>query len=243
MTSTEDDRIRGLLAEGRELLEAGRGREAADIFGRVLLHHPEEPEARRGLEAARAATTEARRLLDERLDAATRAVAAGAPADARRLLEDVVQQGGDRDRALALLDRLDPRSGRLDSAPPASEGPAAAPSRAVSSGTQSRRAFAVVCLTAFTCLAAGVSSTWERLVDGLARTPSPASEVGPSSTFLAAPTGGERAISDARRLIERGDSAGALSVLERVTPDEPAYPFARQLREQILASPATGRHR
>jgi hypothetical protein len=243
LTSIEDDRIRGLITEGRELLEAGRGGEAADIFGRVLLHHPDDADARRGLEAARAATTEAQRLLDERLDAATRAVAAGASADARRLLEVVVQQGGDRDRALALLDRLDPRSGRLESALSASEGPAAAPARAASSGTHSRRAFAVVCVTSFACLAAGVSSTWERLVDGLARTPSPASEVGPSSTFLAAPTGGERAISDARRLIERGDNAGALSVLDRVTPDEPAYPFARQLREQILGSPAAGARR
>jgi hypothetical protein len=87
----------------------------------------------------------------------------------------------------------------------------------------------------FVCLAAGVSTSWERLVNGLARTPAPASDADPSSALAAGQGLGERAISEARRLIERGDRAGALVVLERVTPDEPSYPFARQLREELRA--------
>jgi DNA-binding response OmpR family regulator len=48
----------------------------------------------------------------------------------------------------------------------------------------------------------------------------------------APPTGGERALAEARRRLDAGDAAAALVVLDRVGPQDAAYPFARQLRQQ-----------
>jgi hypothetical protein len=46
---------------------------------------------------------------------------------------------------------------------------------------------------------------------------------------------------EARRLMEQGDAAGALRALDRVRPEEPAYPFARQLRRQAESALRPGR--
>jgi hypothetical protein len=235
----ENDRIRGLLAEGRGLLEAGRAPEALDVFGRVLLQYPDHADARRGVAEARAAATEARRLLDERLDEAHRIAGAGHRDAARGMLEEVLARGGDRDRAHDLLDRLDPRGGRVQPAgPPMEPEPSPRGARAGPSSA-TRRAFVVLCAAAMTSFGVGVASSWERLVDRLARTPAPSFSPGPGpSQPSAAPTEGERAISEARRLVERGEDDEALAVLDRVSPHEPAYPFARQLRDQIRARTA-----
>ena len=234
MNRSENDRIRGLLAEGRGLLETGRAPEAVDVFGRVLLQHPDHLDARRGLVEARVAATEARRLLDERLDEAHR-IAAGRPDAARGMLEEVVAGGGDRDRARDLLDRLDPRGGRLRAGEQPAEPQARLQAPSKGSASHTRRAFVVLCAMAMTSFGVGVASSWERLIDSLARTPSPASPAAPSSQPSSGPTAGERAISEARRLVERGEEDRALAVLDQVPPDEPAYPFVRQLRDQIRA--------
>lgn len=179
MNGTAKDRIRGLLAEGWDLLKAGRSREAADAFGRVLLLHPEHAEARRGLDAARTGAAEQARLLDERMDEAARAIESGDRQRARALLEEVVSRGGDRDRALHLLDRLEERGGRLESAaaPAARRAAGAAPEVSSPRGGWSRRAFAVGWAFVFAALAAGLAVSWEQLVQRLVRRPSPDSRV------------------------------------------------------------------
>jgi len=85
-------------------------------------------------------------------------------------------------------------------------------------------------------LAAGVASSWERLVRGLVEPPAPAPFAGPPVTEAAAQSPGERAVVEARLLAERGDAAAALALLDRISPDEPAYPFARRFRAQLEAS-------
>ena len=45
MTTTDRGRIQGLLAEGWRLLELGKAREAALVFGRVVLVEPTRAEA------------------------------------------------------------------------------------------------------------------------------------------------------------------------------------------------------
>ena len=230
MTGAGEDRIGRLLAE-RGLLEQGRSREAADVFCRVLLLDPGHDEARRGLERARAAAAEQDRIDLARLDEARRAVERGDREGARALLEEVLRQGGDRERALALLDRLDGRPGRLEGprseAAPHAE-PAAAP---VVRKARSRLAFIVACAAVFAVLGAGMAGSWEQLVARLVRAPSPSSEpLTPSSA--AAPSAGEQALAETRHLIEQGDLAGALVRLDRISAEEPAYPFARQLRVQ-----------
>jgi hypothetical protein len=231
----QDERTRALLDEGFSLLEAHREREAADVFGRYLLEHPGHPEARQGLARARAALTERERVLADELAQAQRALEAGDRGEARARLEAVVRGGGDRDRALALLDRLDDRGGLLDApAPPSAPAPslpAAAPA-----GAAGRRVYAVLCVGCLALLAGGLGLRWESLVGSVARIPAPAPRALPRASQWPEPTPGEKAISEARRRLEQGDAKGAAAALSRVAPGEPAYPFARQLLEQAQAA-------
>ena len=230
MTAIDRDRIRGLCAEGWRLLEAGDSREAGLVFGRVALVEPTSPEALRGLASARAAITESERRNDERLHEAQRALEKGDLTVARTALEAVIAEGGDRDHAATLLDRLDVRGGRLDrvEAPPMEAAPT--PVARASAVSWSRRAFAAVSTIVLVVLGAGVFSSWDRLLFGLTRPPSPRSDQ--AAVVNAPPTGGERALAEARRLLDAGDAAAALAALDRVGPQDAAYPFARQLRQQ-----------
>jgi hypothetical protein len=247
VTATDHERIQGLLAEGWRLLEAGKAREAALVFGRVALVEPTRAEALRGLASARAAVTESERRSDERFDHAREAVEKGDLATARAALEAVIAEGGDRDGAVVLLDRLDDRAGRLGlpGSPdlPESGAPAGRPGTV----SWSRRAFAAAWTAVLVLIGATLVSSWDRLVFGLARPPAPRTEA--AEGWSAPAIGGERAVATARRLLDAGEPAAALAVLDRVAPQEPAYPFARQLRAQVLraarvdAPPADGKAR
>jgi hypothetical protein len=77
----------------------------------------------------------------------------------------------------------------------------------------------------------GVVSRWEDLLAGLTATPAP---VAPAPVAVsAAPSPGERAVAEARSLLDTGDAEAALQALARVAPDDPAFPFASQLRVQM----------
>jgi hypothetical protein len=240
LTRIQRHRLRRLLDEGRDLLSRERGREAADVFGRILLLDPDNGEARRGLELARAAAVEAERVLAARLEEAEAALGAGDEDRARDLLEDVVRNGGDRDRARVLLDRLDRRRGRLRTEPGAWSAETDEDGRTAVSPAWSRRAMIGGWVVVFGLLATGVASSWDRLLDRLTSAPSPSSPPAPPASSLAAPTPGERAVADARRLLDQGETTTALALLDRISPDEPAYPFARELRRQAEASLRSG---
>lgn len=230
MTATDRERIQGLLAEGWRLLEAGDPREAALVFGRVALVDPASPDAVRGLGSARAAITESERRNDELLHHARRALEKGDLTVARTALEAVIAEGGDRDHAATLLDRLDARAGRLDriEAPVVEAAPS--PRTRASAVSWSRRAFAGAATIVLVVLGASVFSSWDRLLFGLTRPPALRSDE--AAAVPAPPAGGDRALAEARRLLDAGDAAGALATLDRVGPREAAYPFARQLRQQ-----------
>jgi len=231
-----------LLEEGWSLLDRGKSREAALVFGRVLLIDPSHPGATEGRERAETAAAEHDRLLAARLAEAIAALERGDYARARILVDEVLEHGGDRDRALQLLDRLDARAGRVSArgALGGAEGPAdAAAARA--RRTWARVALVGVWAAAFVLLAAGVALRWERLVSGLTRTPSPSVALAPPTTELPTPSMGERALSEARRLNAAGNVAGALAVLDRIPPQDPAYPFARQLRGEAENALRQGR--
>jgi nitroreductase len=229
VTATDRERIQGLLAEGWRLLEAGDAREAALVFGRVAMVEPARAEAIRGLASARGAITEAERRSDERLDEARRALENGDLAAARAGLEAVIADGGDRDHAAVLLDRLDERGGRLERAQP-SVAESAEPVLRPSPVSWSRRAFAAASTIVLVVLGAGVFSSWDRLLFGLTRPPSPRPNA--VATWPPPARGGDRALAEARRLMDAGNAAAALAALDRVRPQEAAYPFARQLRQQ-----------
>jgi hypothetical protein len=232
VTATDRERIQGLLAEGWRLLEAGHSKEAALVFGRVALVEPAGSEALRGLAAARAAVTESERRSDERLDQARQALESGDLAAARSALDVVIAEGGDRDRAVALLDRLDDRTGRLGRPEARTSEDARVPDAGPDRASWSRRAFAAGWTVVLVMLGATVFSSWDRLLFGLTRPPAPRSESAAARSV--SPVGGERAVAEARRLMDAGDAPAALAALDRVAPEEPAYPFARQLRQQVL---------
>jgi hypothetical protein len=237
LTAKGHGRIPDLLAEGRELLGRSRFPEAADVFGRILLLDPESQVARLGLQSARRAAAEAERRLDAMLDEAHAAVDAGDVSRSRRLLEHVVEQGGDRDAARSLLDLLDRREGHLFEGTPSPRESRPSEEKLPRSGTRwSRSALALAWASCFALVAAGLASSWERLVRGLVEPPVPALVAGPPLTQAPAPSPGERAVVEARRLAERGDAAAALALLDGISPDEPAYPFARQFRAQMEAA-------
>jgi hypothetical protein len=234
LSSAGPTRHEALLAEAWRLLDAGRERDAADLFGRLLLDDADSGEARRGLAAARAALAERARRLDAGLDQASHAAQAGDNDAARALLEQIVDQGGDRDRALAALDRLDPRGGRVDPglAPAAASAAESASSGLPRAPAWARRALGGLCAAAFALLAVGVDARWDGLIRVLEGAPRPQSAATPAPAPVAPLSPGEQALADARRLMEQGDTAGALRALDAVPPEEPAYPFARQLRSQ-----------
>lgn len=66
----------------------------------------------------------------------------------------------------------------------------------------------------------------------LVRSPEPSTLLAPPTPGLAAAVPGERALGEARRLMERGDLAAAVTVLDQISPEEPAYPIARRLRRE-----------
>jgi hypothetical protein len=230
-----------LLDEGWSLLDRGKGHEAALVFGRVLLLDASHAGARGGRERALAAAAEQDRLLAARLAEAT-ALEGSDIARARVLVDEVLEAGGDRDRALLLLDRLDGRSGRLLPNVGAPSGAA----RRTATAPPPRHAWPRAALVGlwglgFVALAAGAALSWERLVTGLTRAPSPTTAPAPPSTEMATPSLGERALSEARRLNAQGDVAAALAVLDRIPPEDPAYPFARQLRGEAEKALQQGR--
>lgn len=245
MPGAHDDRIAGLLAQGWSLLAQGRPRDAADVFSRVLLQDPGHDEARKGLAQSQRAATETDRLLEARLEEAETALGKGDLAAARALLEDVVRQGGNRDRAAALLDRLDTRGGRLQEGRLGEGAPPEESAEPTDWGRPawSRLAFTVAWMAAFGGLAAGVVSSWESLLSRLTRAPLPRSDATPPSIHLPPPSKGERAVADARRLMEQGNAAGALAALDQVSPEEPVYPLARQLRSELESALRAGRAR
>jgi len=203
-------RARDLRAEGRALLDGGRFREAAFVFGRLLLLDPGDAAARADYDAACRSEAEAERLrsLGEQ---------PGVPAAENR---------DDQKAAAAAL----PPGGAGRPPRPREARPVRLPRRA----RWSRQALVAAWATAFALLGAGVASSWEALITSLVRAPEPAAHAAPPTTLIPSVDAGEQALAEARRELDRGDVAAALARLERIEPEAPAYPFARRLREEAL---------
>jgi hypothetical protein len=232
------ERVRGLLKKGQDLLRAGRSRDAALAFGRILLRDPSHAAARRGLARASAAADESRRDHEARLDEAHHALEVGDAQRSRALLESLAASGEERERALALLDRLDGREGRVGSlagadAPPADSQAAGG---AAARPAWLRRALLACWSLLIVSMSAGLVFSWQRIVGGLLEPPAPASRKTPPATEIAAPRAGERALKQASRLLAQGDAAGAVEALKGVPADDPAYPFSLRLRLEAQAA-------
>ena len=235
MEVTPGERVQGLMSAAWALLDDARPHEAALLFGRVLLQDPVHEEARKGLLLAHTQAGELDRELEERLQAAREAAGAGDLPRARELLAEVIRLGGDRDRAHALLDRLDERGGllpaRADDEPARQQMGSGAESLGMARAWWSRTVFASVCAVAFAAVTTTVAASWDNLLGRLERRPSPAAYA-VSTLPLPAPPPGERALAEARRRLDHGDVRGALTALGDIRPDDPVYPFALQLRQR-----------
>jgi hypothetical protein len=99
-----------------------------------------------------------------------------------------------------------------------------------------RKAVVAAWVAAFAVVGGGLAARGERLLLRLVETPRPQSMPASVPTVLPQQSAGHSALSAARELIDRGDAAGALVALGGVLPSEPAYPFARQLREEAEAA-------
>jgi len=159
LAGSEEGRIRDLLNEGSRLLEQRRSRDAADVFGRILLHDAEHAEARRELERASAQP---------------------------HLPSPRVRRG--------------------------------------------RRLLVAAWGFAFAISGAAIAGSWDALTAQLTRTPAPSTRMAPESAHQSQPGAGEHSLAQARRQIEVGDLPGALATLDGISPEDPAYPFARRLR-------------
>jgi hypothetical protein len=216
------------LSKGRRLLRRGRSQEAGLVFGRILVREPGHAGARQGRREAEAADAEKERRALVRREEAERALQAADGARTSDSPAEARSAAGDHERTPELPD---PHHGPRR--------PAAAVEGAFGgSETELRRGEgwhrdALVALWAlgFALLASTVAFTWERLVDGLAGVPSPRSMALPTSA-VGPRSAADRALAEARRLIEEGDAVGALAAIDRLTPQDPAYPFALRYRSQ-----------
>jgi hypothetical protein len=94
-----------------------------------------------------------------------------------------------------------------------------------------RGALVVAWTLAFAGLGTGVALSFERLFVSLTEAPSPSwQETMPSLSTAARSE--DAALHSARRLMAEGDFAAALRILDSISPDEPSYPLARELRAQ-----------
>ena len=222
-----NDKIEGLLVEGRALLASGRPLDAALVFERVLLHAPADSTARGGLDAAQAASAERDRHLDQRLNAAQTRIEQGAHTDARAMLDAVVRDGGDSHRAAALLDRIPIPPGWFTQRRRDSDGPLPTPPAGSPSG-RSRMMLGAGCAALFLLLGATVIVNWDGLMRQLAQAPMPQD----ASVAPPGPRADDPTIAAARRLLEEGHPARAVALLDSVHSQQPSYPLARQLRGQ-----------
>jgi thioredoxin-like negative regulator of GroEL len=230
-----DERTEQILAEADDRLAAGQAVDAALAFERVLLSDPGHDEARVGLARAQSALAEQRRRLDACLEEARRLAEEGDWEAARPLLDRIEAEGGDRDAARALRDRIASPRGELRPGAPADDSPAPAarrPARRRQLRPRLRRAVAMGLSLLFVAVAGGTLARWDSLLTALTARPTPRALSAEPRPAYPPPTAGEQALALAARRLEAGDPDGALQALASVSPEDPAFPFASQMRSR-----------
>lgn len=224
------------------MLAEGRGGEASLRFSRILLDDPGHEAARRGQEEARALVGEEERLAQMTLHEAHRAAREGRIEEARRLSAEALAQGADPDAVPSLLDLYSSQRSRLSSGGThAGEEPLRPLPVAPAARAYPRAALVLGWALALAILLATVAVSFERIVGRLSGAPRPGSAATPHLSSVPPRGFGEAAVAEARRLLESGDAARALHTLDRIPADDPALPYARQVRAQAEAALGAGR--
>lgn len=237
LKSRGDNHVDRLMDQGRSFLAEGRGSEASLRFSRVLLDDPAHEAARLGQEEAKALLGEDERLAELRLHEAQAAARDGRLEEARRLSSEALAHGADPGAVQSLLDRFDPRSGKLkDAEILATDEPGHSKTMLPRAPGYPRAALVLGWVVALLVLLGSVAASWERIVGNLSGAPRPASAGAPPMTSVPLRGLGEAAVAEARRLLEAGEAASALRALDRIPADDPALPYARQVRAQAEAA-------
>ena len=243
-------KIERLLLSGLDHYFKGRYERAVDIWIRVLFLDRSHARARAYIERARAALSERLRESEELVYTGVEAFERGDVTEAKSLLTSAVEQGGGRDEALSVLDRLNrlevaagdrqfPRRGGVTR-------PFGRRELAPGAGPGARRVrVAPLVLFVAVVLAAGYMALswgeWESLIWGRPAS-SMAAPVLTRVEPLLIPSGASVRVSRARRLVEDGRLHQALSVLDTVGSGDPLAEEADTLRatiqRQLLALPA-----
>jgi tetratricopeptide (TPR) repeat protein len=248
-------KIERLLLSGLDHYFNGRYERAIDIWTRVLFLDRSHARARAYIERARAALSERLRESEELVHTGVEAFERGDVTEARALLTSAVEQGGGRDEALTILDRLNrlevaageqrlPPRGRLTRSFGRRE-----PNLGADPGPPRVRVVPLVLLVAVVLVAGYMALSWgewEALVWGQ---PTPRLVVSTPTTVetLPIPLGASVRVSRARRLVEDGRLHQALKVLGTVGSVDPLTEEADALRaviqRELLSLPAASEFR
>lgn len=234
-------KIERLLLAGLDHYFQGEYERAIDVWSRVLFLDRSHARARAYIDLARAGRAERLRESEELVHTGVEAFERGDVGEARSLLMSAVEQGGGRDEALTVLERLN----RLEAAagdvsvslPELPSGPAAGRGKVVRVSLPGRRVrVAPLVLFTFLLVAGGYLAVswgqWETLLFG----PAPSRPVTPAADLgdpLPVPSGAEVVVARARRLIEARQFHSALAVLDSVVPGDPLESEANALRASI----------
>ena len=243
-------KIEQLLLSGLDHYFKGRFERAIDVWSRVLFLDRSHARARAYIDRARAAVAERLRESEELVHTGVEAFERGDVREARTLLRSAVEQGGGRDDALSILERLD----RLEAA----SGVEAAAGRGASTPRSEHHSHAerpapipscvrIVPLIAFggAVLAIAYFTVSGTIPSPWSPTASPAvrpAVILPES--IPVPDVSELDIARARRLVQAGRLREALSLLDSIGVGDSLADESDELRariqRQLLGPPSLG---
>jgi hypothetical protein len=236
-----DSRAETLLCQGLDEYFAGHYDNAIHIWTRVLFLDRTHSRARAYIDRARTAEAERQRRAEERLDAGYELLGQGRTSAARHLLDDVVAERGEDERASALRERIDrveqlsrrERIGRIVDAPVSSR--PAAPAGARRSGDRRPRPVRAIVVVGCVLGAVVAGAFLGPRVTGWVSRRGPGEQLVARGTPRAWPvlSTSEAALVRARTAFSGGRLAEALRDLERVSLDSPVRAEADQLRVRI----------
>jgi hypothetical protein len=228
--------IERLLLAGLEHYFAAQYDQAINIWSRALFLDRGHARARAYIERARSAQAELQRESEELLQQGVTAFKRGEGEEARRLLQDAVDQGAPPEEALAILERLNRLARAAPSAPASRWRSQATP--AGSAADTPRAAWAAIGMLVLVIVAAGAfaggafRAEWQPLIERPA-VPSASGPRPAAGAALPLPRRGETALLRAQALAQGGRLRDALGALDGVRATDAQKPEADRLRAEI----------
>ena len=246
-----DVKVEHLLLAGLDHYFKGQYQRAIDVWSRVLFLDRSHARARAYIERARAALAERSRESEELLHTGVEAFERGDVGEARALLTSAAEQGGGRDDALAMLDRLQRLEGTAGQVSSGAEGgrrsrPLLRRRPATGIASDPRVRMVPLALLLFVLAATAIVLLVGRPFAGRVLQPpgvlSSVPAVGARDP-LPVPTTAELAVARASRFVADGRDHDALRLLETIAPGDSLRSSADVMRAEIqqrLLSPAGG---